>query len=222
MKRSSGRWGYVRSIRSGLTLERLTAVMRGRFQWPGFEIATSRGRRVARLDLEHLGVLITELPERTEEYNFQIHLSLSREEGLIGHVLLERWQDLLNDLHEPQRFRQELKFWLRSERQIRPFCGRLRKRFGLPPFEHDAENENEWCISQGKHLVVHVSRAYLYKTYHEWNPAECPRGCNFSVALKIRENAPEGWNVDLGEWVQALSGLGDSRVYHRGKWRKPG
>lgn len=221
MKRSPGRWRHVCYIRTGLSLELLTETLRERFKWPEFELGTQRRRRVASLDLEHLDVLITELPDREDEYNFQIHLTLSREEGMIGQVLLERWQDLLDELHEPRRFRQELKFWLRSERQIQPFCNRLRRKFGLPAFEHDYENANEWCISEGKQLLVHVSRAYLYKTYHEWNPRECPRGCNYWVVLKISENAPQDWNVDLGEWVRELCRLGQGRVYHQGKWRRP-
>lgn len=102
MKRNPGRWRHVRYLKTSLTLEQLGGVMQERFKWPDFEFGTNRGRRLASLDLGHLDVLITELPDRPEEYNFQIHLTLSREEGMIGQVLLERWQALLDQLDESE------------------------------------------------------------------------------------------------------------------------
>jgi hypothetical protein len=100
-KRSPGRWRHVRYLKSGLTLERLTSIIQERFKWSEFEIGVVQGRKVASVDLENMDVLITELPNGDEEFNFQIHLTISREEGMMGQVLLERWQELLDELHEP-------------------------------------------------------------------------------------------------------------------------
>jgi len=101
--RSPGRWRHVRYLRTSLTLEELTSLMQEKFGWSAFEIGVVRGRKVASFDQDHMDVLINELPERVDEYTFQIHLTLAREEGMLGQVLLERWEALLNELHEPQR-----------------------------------------------------------------------------------------------------------------------
>lgn len=99
-KRSPGRWRHVRYLKSDLALERLTEIVQERFKWPEFEIGTVQGRRVASVDLENMDVLITELPEGDQEFNFLFHLTISREEGMVGQVLLERWQKVLDELQE--------------------------------------------------------------------------------------------------------------------------
>ena len=99
-KRSSGRWRHMRYLRTSLTLEQLTSILQEKFNWPEFEIGTARGRKVASVDQDHMDVMITELPKRVDEYRFQIHLTISREEGMIGQALLKTWQQTLDQLDE--------------------------------------------------------------------------------------------------------------------------
>ena len=74
VKRSPGRWRHVRYLRTSLALEQLADILREKFKWPPFEIGSSQGRRVASVDMGNMDVLVTELPERADEYNFQVTL----------------------------------------------------------------------------------------------------------------------------------------------------
>jgi hypothetical protein len=105
------------------------------------------------------------------------------------------WDRALDELvTRPPPLRAEDHHYLHSGRGLEPFCSELRSVFALEAFSFDSENENEWAISEDDFVIVHVSRAYEDDTYHRWQPARCPPGCNYWVHVSVKAAAPPDWD----------------------------
>jgi hypothetical protein len=107
------------------------------------------------------------------------------------------------------------------------FCDRMQRRFGLPEFELDFENETEWGLVIHEGIEYNVSRPYERGTLEEWD-GSVPVGCNFGVTLTVSEECPPSQDAawSSGELVQQIGqGLADllgRRVYHHRSWVQGG
>ena len=99
------------------------------------------------------------------------------------------------------------------------FCEAMQRRFELPTFEFDAENETAWGLVEHKGIEYNVSRPYKRGTLHEWDDS-VPEDCNFGVILMVSRECPPSQNPDwsLADLVpnisQGLANLFRCRVYH--------
>jgi hypothetical protein len=204
---------YHRGIRCVRSLGEICDHLQAHLGWSPFAIDV--GAQGAEHPQMHAAIEYrVPTPDRVLEVNVSTAIRL---DGTVeGYQLQDRWNAALDALEEQPRYWLELHYWLRSEMQIGAFCTALRRSFRLPVFEHDCENENEWAIIETNTLVVHVSHAYKYGTYHAWNP-QCPRGCNYSIQVNVKQEVLD-WPRD--RWLARLAKLGGGRVQHEGRWHR--
>jgi hypothetical protein len=106
---------------------------------------------------------------------------------------------------------------------LQEFCDAMRRRFGLPAFEFDFENETEWGLVEHEGIEYNVSRPYERGTLEEWD-GSVPVGCNFGVTLMVSQDCPPGHDAEWSsaELVphigQGLADLLGRRVYHHRTW----
>jgi hypothetical protein len=99
----------------------------------------------------------------------------------------------------------------------------MQRRFCLPDFEYDSENETEWGLVNHGGIEYNVSRPYKRATLKEWD-GSVPAGCNVGVTLTVFKDRPPGQDTDwssteLVERVgQGLADLLQRRVYHHRTW----
>ncbi|PJZ40269.1 hypothetical protein CH370_17315 [Leptospira kmetyi] len=110
---------------------------------------------------------------------------------------LEEWQKILRTFETHTAVRLIDHYYLYSKISLKKFCSGIQEELNLDFFEFDSENENEWAIAESDDLILNVSRAYRKDTFHEWNPKDCPPGCNYSLEFTIKETASENWNEAL-------------------------
>jgi hypothetical protein len=114
-----------------------------------------------------------------------------------------------------------------SPLSLSEFCEAMQRRFGLPDFEFDSENETEWGLVEHEGVEYNVSRPYERGTLEEWD-GSVPAGCNFGVTLMVSQQCPAGRDVawSSAELVpligQGLADLLGSRVYHHRSWVQGG
>ena len=78
---------------------------------------------------------------------------------------------------------------------LEEFCDGMRRRFGLPEFEYDCENETEWGLVNHGGIEHNVSRPYERGTLEEWD-GSVPVGCNVGVKLTAFKDCPPGQDAD--------------------------
>jgi hypothetical protein len=106
---------------------------------------------------------------------------------------------------------------------LQEFCGAMQRRFGLPEFEFDSENETEWGSVEHEGVEYNVSRPYERGTLEEWD-GSVPVGCNFGVTLMVLQDCPPAQDAEWSsaELVphigQGLADLLGRRVYHHRTW----
>jgi hypothetical protein len=103
------------------------------------------------------------------------------------------------------------------------FCDEMQRRFGLPDFEFNFENETEWGQVEHNSIEFNVSRPYERGTLEEWD-GSVPVGCNFGITLMLAQDSPPGHDAEWSsaELVprigQGLADLLGRRVYHHRTW----
>ena len=106
---------------------------------------------------------------------------------------------------------------------LQEFCDAVQRRFGLPAFEFDFENETEWGLVEHEGIEYNVSRPYERGTLEEWD-GSVPVGCNFGVRLMVSQDCPpnrdaEWSSAELVPHIgQGLADLLGRRVYHHRTW----
>jgi hypothetical protein len=110
---------------------------------------------------------------------------------------------------------------------LQEFCDTMQRQFGLPDFEFDCENENEWGLVEHEGIEYNVSRPYERGTLEEWD-GSVPVGCNFGVILMVFKDCPPGQDAEwspaelVSKVGQDLADLLWQRVYHHRSWAKAG
>lgn len=207
-----------RSLRTSLPLAAICARLEAQFGWPPFVIDAD----VARLTVDDLRLELEWVPfDPRRELRANVIATLSDE----GRGFARRWDDALDAMNEPARFRFEDHYYLRSALAIDAFVAALQQPFQLPELHHDCENDNEWCMVETDDVVVHVSHAYRLGTYHEWQPKRCPPRCNYWIEVMVKAAAPaaldQAWRVGWRQrWIEALQELGRGQVHIDGVWHR--
>src|SRR5262245_26623931 len=81
---------------------------------------------------------------------------------------------------------------------LQEFCDAMQRRFGLPAFEFDSENETEWGLVEHEGIEYNVSRPYERGTLEEWDGSG-----TFGVTLMLSQDC----RLSLADVV-------GRRVYH--------
>jgi hypothetical protein len=106
---------------------------------------------------------------------------------------------------------------------LEEFCSRVKRRFELPDFEFDWENETEWGLVECEGIEYNVSHPFERGTLQEWDES-VPAGCNFAITLSVSQERPpeqdvEGSSAELVPNIgQALADLFERQVYHHRTW----
>lgn len=110
---------------------------------------------------------------------------------------------------------------------LEEFCFEMQKRFGLPDFKFDSENETEWGSVQFLGIEYNVSRPFEKRTLQEWDET-VPAGCNFGISLTVSKKCPPEQDINWSkiEFVphigQNIADLFGQTVYHHRTWLKIG
>ncbi|WP_100787917.1 hypothetical protein [Leptospira adleri] len=146
-----------------------------------------------------------------------------------SNLRLKEWQKILRTFETHIAVRLIDRYYLYSKISLKKFCAEIEnelKEWNTDSFEFDSENENEWAIAESDDWILHVSKAHRKNTFHEWNPKECPQGCNYSLEFTIKETASEKWNETsfreswFSHWKEFFSNdLSCTAIAHR--WRSP-
>lgn len=110
---------------------------------------------------------------------------------------------------------------------LEEFCDAMQRRFDLPDFEYDSENETTWVLVNHGGIEYNVSRPFKRGMLEEWD-GSVPLGCNVGVTLTAFKDCPPGQDADwssaeLVERVgQGLAELLQRRVYHHRTWLAAG
>lgn len=122
-------------------------------------------------------------------------------------------------------FRAEKHFCFFSSKEMISFCNELRKHFALPKFEQELKRgKTETAKMENDDLVVSVLHTLEPEGLAPLDRKRYPKGCNYSVQLKVKEGAPGKWDEAwlrekwLPRWIALLDAVaGTSPLYLDGK-----
>ncbi|TGK34479.1 hypothetical protein EHQ12_01450 [Leptospira gomenensis] len=134
-------------------------------------------------------------PRRETDCNLRTSFTESKEDKT-GIRLIE-WQKLLRSLETHVGIQCIDHYYLHSKISLKQFCAKIEEIFRTFSFDFDFEDANEWAIAETDDFILSISKTYRRNSFHEWNPKECPPGCNYSLRCTVKATDREDWNQTL-------------------------
>ncbi|TGL92939.1 hypothetical protein EHQ76_19255 [Leptospira barantonii] len=175
---------YVQFLRTSLSLNEICEQIVDRTEWKDIQILGNK----AFLQSETIEIKFEQTainPNRETFLNLKTSFIERAPDG--SGLRLEEWQKILRTFETHTAVRLIDHYYLYSKISLKKFCSAIQEELNLDSFEFDSENENEWAIAESDDLILNVSRAYRKDTFHEWNPKDCPPGCNYSLEFTVKE-----------------------------------